>query len=73
MKAKTIIIMGMHDFLLQNVIGAKTSKETWDCLLKVYETKGLVNKMLLRQQLFVYKMTPTNNMLEHINKRKCMA
>jgi hypothetical protein len=48
MKAKTIIVMGMHDFLLQNVIGVKTSKETWDCLLKVYETKGLVSKLFLR-------------------------
>jgi hypothetical protein len=26
MKAKTIIVMGMHGFLLQNVIGTKTSK-----------------------------------------------
>jgi hypothetical protein len=70
MKAKTIIVMGMHEFLLQNVIGMKTSKETWDCLLKVYETKGLANKMFLRQQLFVYKMSPIDNMLEHINKIK---
>ncbi len=73
MKAKTIIVMGMHDFMLQNVIGAKTSKETWDCLLKVYEIKGIVNKLFLRRQLLVYKMSPINNMLEHINKIKSLA
>jgi hypothetical protein len=27
-KAKTFIVMGLHDPLLQNVIGAKTTKET---------------------------------------------
>jgi hypothetical protein len=47
-KAKTIIVMGLHDFLLQNVIGTKRTKETWDCLLKVYETKGLANKLFLK-------------------------
>jgi hypothetical protein len=73
MKAKTIIVMGTHDFLFQNEIGAKTSKQTWDCLLKIYETKGLINKLFLRRQLFVYKMGPTNNMLEHINKIKSMV
>jgi len=72
MKAKTIIVMGTHDFLLQNEIGAKTSKQTWDCLLKIYETKGLINKLFLRRQLFVYKMSPTNK-LEHINKIKSMV
>jgi hypothetical protein len=40
-KGRTIIVMGLHDSLLQNVIGTKRTKETWDCLLKVYETKGL--------------------------------
>jgi hypothetical protein len=44
-KARTFIVMGLHDSLLYNVIGAKMSKETWDCLLKVYKTKGLANKL----------------------------
>jgi len=47
-KARTFIVMGLHDSLLQNVIGAKTSKEKWDCLLKVYETKGLTNMLFLK-------------------------
>lgn len=38
-KARTSIVMGLHDSLLHNVIGAKILKETWDCLLKVYKTK----------------------------------
>jgi hypothetical protein len=29
-KARTFIVMGLHDSLLQNVIGAKRTKETWD-------------------------------------------
>jgi hypothetical protein len=29
-KARTFIVMGLHDSLLQNVIGTKTTKETWD-------------------------------------------
>jgi hypothetical protein len=47
-KARTIIVMGLHDSLLQIVIGTKKTKETWDCLLKVYETKGLANKLFLK-------------------------
>ncbi len=46
-KARTFIVMGLHDSLLHNVIGAKILKETWDCLLKVYKTKGLTNKLFL--------------------------
>ncbi len=72
-KARTFIIMGLHDSLLQNVIGAKTSKETWDCLLKVYETKGLTNKLFLKRQFFAYKVNPMDSMLDHINKKKSMS
>ncbi len=46
------------------------SKETWDCLLKVYETKGLTNKLFLKHQFFAYKMSPMDNMFDHINKLK---
>jgi hypothetical protein len=65
--------MRLHDSLLQNVIGAKTSKETWDCLLKVFETKGLINKLFLKCQFFAYKMSPMDHMLDHINKIKSMS
>jgi len=54
-KARTIIIMGLHDSLFQNVKGAKITKETWDYLLKVYETKGLANKPFFRYQLYASK------------------
>ncbi len=60
-------------FLFQNVIGTKTAKETWNCLLKIYEAKGLTNMLFLRHQLFAYKMNSTNNMLDHINKIKSMG
>jgi hypothetical protein len=71
-KARTFII-GLHDSLPQNVRGAKTTKETWDSLLKVYETKDLANKLFLNCQCFAYTMNPTNSMLDHINKTKSMA
>jgi hypothetical protein len=48
MKDKTFIVVGLHDSLFQNVIGANTIKETWDCSLKVYEIEGLSNKLFLR-------------------------
>jgi hypothetical protein len=38
-KAKTIIVMGLHDFLFKNVIETKRTKETWDCLLKYMKVK----------------------------------
>jgi hypothetical protein len=62
--------MGLNDFLLQNVIGAKIVEKTWNCLLKVYEVKGLTNRLFLRHQFFYYKMTITHNMLNHVNKIK---
>lgn len=40
--------MGLHDSLLQNVTRTKKTKKTWDCLLKIYETKGLTNKLFLK-------------------------
>ncbi len=65
--------MGLHDILFQNLIGAKTTKETWNCLLKIYEVKGLANIFILRCQFFAYKTIFTNNMLDHINKIKSMG
>ncbi len=47
-KARTIIVMGLHDSLFQNVIGTKGTKQKWDCLLKVYKTKGLAKKLFLK-------------------------
>ncbi len=47
-KARTFIIVGLHDSLFQNVIEEKTIKETWDCSLKIYEIEGLSNKLFLR-------------------------
>ncbi len=47
-KAIAINVMGLHDSLLQNVIGTKRTKETWDGLLKIYETKGLTKKLFLK-------------------------
>ncbi len=66
-KAIAINVMGLHDSLLQNVIGTKRTKETWDGLLKIYETKGLTKKLFLKWQMIAYKVTPIN-MLKHIKK-----
>lgn len=69
-KVRTFIIKGLHDSLLQNVIGAKIPKKTQNCLRKVYEVKGLTNRLLLKRQFFYYKMSVTDNMLDHVNKTK---
>jgi hypothetical protein len=47
-KAKTFIIVGLHDYLFQNVIGERKKKEAWDCSLKFYEIEALSNKLFLR-------------------------
>jgi hypothetical protein len=60
--------MGFHDYLFQNVIGAKITIETWNCLLKAYEAKDLANKLFLKHHFFAYKMNATNSILNHINK-----
>jgi hypothetical protein len=60
--------MGLHDSLLQNIIGAKTTKKTWNFLLKLYELEGLPNKLFLKCQFFAYKMNVINTMLDHIKK-----
>jgi hypothetical protein len=66
-------MMGLYDSLLQNVIGAKITKKTWNCFLKIYEAKGLTNILFLICQFFAYKMNSTNSMLDHINKIKSMG
>ncbi len=43
------------------------------CLLKVYETKILANKLFLKCHFLSYKKNATNSMVEHDNKVKSMA
>jgi hypothetical protein len=60
--------MGLYDYLFQNLIGAKITTKTWNCVLKVYEAKGLVNKLFFKHHFFVYKINVINSILDHINK-----
>ena len=46
-KALAIICLSLKDSELAHVRKCKTSKEAWDQLSQIYETKSLLNKLVL--------------------------
>jgi hypothetical protein len=51
-KARVLIGFCLQDLLIPNVIYASTSKESWDFLLNLYETKGLVKQTIFETSIF---------------------
>ena len=66
-KAKADIILSMCPSELCHVKQCATSNEVWTKLQSVYASKGPAKKATLLKQLLFKKMSPTENMSEHIN------
>jgi hypothetical protein len=49
------------------VLGKATTKELWDKLGTLYQSKSLVNKLFLRKKLYNLGMIDGDSVTEHMN------
>jgi hypothetical protein len=55
------------DLVLFNVSGEATTKELWDKLGNLYQSKSLVNKLFLWKKLYNPRMRDGDSVTEHMN------
>ena len=66
-KAKSTIRLCVSDSVLLNVSGEATTKNFWDKLGILYQSKSLVNKLILRKKLYNLRMKDGVSVTEHLN------
>jgi hypothetical protein len=66
-KAKSTIWLCLSDSILLNVSGEATTKELWDKLGTLYQSKSLVNKLFLWKKLYNLRMKDGDSVTEHLN------
>jgi hypothetical protein len=66
-RARSIIRLCLADSVLLNVSGESTTKELWDKLGNLYQSKSLVNKLFLRKKLYHLRMEDGDSVTEHLN------
>jgi hypothetical protein len=66
-RERNIIRLCLADSVLLNVSGESTSKELWDTLGNLYQSKSLVNKLFLRKKLYHLRMEDGDSVTEHLN------
>jgi hypothetical protein len=59
--------------VLLNVSGESTTKELWDKLGNLYQSKSLVNKLFLRKKLYHLRMEVGYFVIEHLNAFNTMV
>jgi hypothetical protein len=53
--------------VLLNVLGEDLGKKMWDKMGSLYHSKYLVNKLFLRNKLYLLRMSDDSSMTEHLN------
>ena len=66
-KAKSTIRLCLSDSVLLNVLEEATTKDLWENLGKLYQSKSLVNKLFLRKKLYNLRMRDGDSVAEHLN------
>ena len=66
-KAKSTIRLCLSDSVLLNVSEEATTKDLWENLGKLYQSKSLVNKLFLRKKLYNLRMRDGDSVAEHLN------
>jgi hypothetical protein len=72
-KAKSTIRLCLSDLVLLNVSEEATTKDLWDKLGKLYQSKSLVNKLFLRNKLYNLRMRDGDSIAEHLNAFNTMV
>lgn len=71
-KARANILLHLKDSQLLLVNSLKTSKEMWDGLCNMFETKHATTKMYLNQKIYSMKMSEEDSVADHVNNFKSM-
>jgi hypothetical protein len=66
-RARSTILLYLVDSVLLNVSEESTTKELWDKLGNLYQSKSLVNKLFLRKKLYHLRMEDGDTVREHLN------
>ena len=66
-KVKSTIRLCLSDSVLLNVSEEATTKDLWEKLGKLYQSKSLVNKLFLRKKLYNLRMRDGDSVAEHLN------
>lgn len=67
MKAVSSIRMCLADNVIFNVRGEKTASGLWAKLESLYQSKSLLNRILLKKRLYSLKMKEGAKVSEHLN------
>jgi hypothetical protein len=66
-RARSTIQLCQANSVLLNVSGESTTKELWDKLGNLYQSKSPVNKLFLRKKLYHLRMEDGDSVTEHLN------
>ena len=66
-KARSTICLCLSDSELLNVSGEDSTKNLWEKLGNLYQSKSLVNKLFLRKKLYHLRMEDGDSMTDHLN------
>ena len=66
-RERSTIRLCLADSVLLNVSGESTTKELWDNLGNLYQSKSLVSKLFLQKKLYHLRMEDGYSMIEHVN------
>jgi hypothetical protein len=66
-KVKSTIRLCLSYLVVLNVLEDATTKDLWDKLGKLYQSKSLVNKLFLRNKLYNLRMRDGDSVVENLN------
>jgi hypothetical protein len=66
-RARSTIQICLVDSVLLNVSGVSTTKELWDKLGNLYQSKSLVKKLFIRKKLYHLRVEDGDSVTEHLN------
>jgi hypothetical protein len=64
---KRTISLCLSVLVLLNVSEEATTKDLWNKLGKLYQSKSLVNKLFLRKNLYSMRMRDGDSVADHLN------
>ncbi|XP_068994064.1 uncharacterized protein [Neodiprion pinetum] len=71
--ATFLLSSAMEPHQLRPLLTCATAKEMWDALSRVHEQKSESNKLMLMSQLYEYRMSPGDSIMEHVANVQNMA
>jgi len=66
-RARSTIRLWLADLVLLNVSGEDSTKKPWDKLGSLYQLKSLVNKLFLRNKLYLMRISEGSSVTEHLD------